>query len=113
MSTAPLPLRNVRQVRYELRDSTSPTKSTMDFPLRAAAGFDVVTSTWVHVLLAVSPTSLATYEDGVRVPDSTYASTRQLFSCGIRHHGRTNGGECRLYTYKSQRRRSLTDRLRL
>ena len=65
------PGRNASIVRYELCDDDG-RRSSMDFPLRAAAGFDNTTSTWVHVLLAVSPTSLVTYEDGVRVPDKQY-----------------------------------------
>eukprot|EP01046_Picozoa_sp_COSAG06_P084843 COSAG06_NODE_31607_length_518_cov_2.066826_1_plen_39_part_10 len=39
----------------------------MDWPMADAGSFDAITSTWLHIVLVVTPTSIMTYEDGTRV----------------------------------------------
>jgi hypothetical protein len=58
-------------LRYNLKDSAS-TWASFDFPLHAAGDFDTITNLWVHVVLAVSPTTLKTWDDGQPVDDSLY-----------------------------------------
>ena len=58
-------------VRYWMRDTTG-TEAMIDWPLADAGSFDAITATWVHIILVVSPTSIVTYEDGTRVPESQY-----------------------------------------
>lgn len=58
-------------MRYWLRD-TSGAEAMMDWPLADAGAFNAITSTWVHIVLTVTPTSIMTYQDGTRVDESQY-----------------------------------------
>ena len=62
-------------IRYNLFEGNSQSRkeSMFDYPLHSAGDFDSVTNTWVHVILAVTPTSCVTYDDGTKVKDSAYA----------------------------------------
>ena len=62
-------------IRYNLFDGNNKTRpeTMFDYPLHSAGDFDSVTNTWVHVILAVTPTSCVTYDDGTKVKDSAYA----------------------------------------
>ena len=75
-------------VRYWMRDLAG-TEAMMDWPMADAGrcvcararvytcvwsdtgcgSFDAVTSTWLHIALVVTPTSIMTYEDGTRVAE--------------------------------------------
>jgi hypothetical protein len=44
----------------------------MDWPMADAGSFDAITSTWLHIVLVVTPTSIMTYEDGTRVAEQQY-----------------------------------------
>ena len=54
-------------IRYSLVD-TSAQEAMFDTPLHDAGDFDAVTHVWVHVVLAVTPTSVRTYDDGYLFP---------------------------------------------
>jgi hypothetical protein len=54
-----------------MRDDTG-NEVGFDWPMLDAGNFDLVTATWVNVLLSISPTSILTFEDGVPVPDADY-----------------------------------------
>jgi len=54
-------------IRYSLVD-TSEQEALFDTPLHDAGDFDAVTRVWVHVVLAVTPTSVRTYDDGYLFP---------------------------------------------
>ena len=48
------------------------TEAMMDWPMADAGSFDAITSTWLHIVLVVTPTSIMTYEDGTRVAEQQY-----------------------------------------
>ena len=58
-------------IRYNVR-SNNTKDSSLDFPLHSAGDFDSITSTWVHVVMSVTPKSIVTYDDGVKVADTAY-----------------------------------------
>ena len=58
-------------IRYSLVD-TKKQEAMFDTPLHDAGDFDAVTNVWVHVVLVVTPTSLATYDDGYLFPSNKY-----------------------------------------
>ena len=58
-------------LRHWVRDVAG-TEAMFDFSLHDAGDFDDLTSKWVHDIFTVTPTSLASYDDGDLVEDSTY-----------------------------------------
>ena len=60
-------------IRYNVRDSSG-HEAVMDSSLHSASDFDAITSVWVHVVMAVEPTSIVTYDNGAAVPDTWYGS---------------------------------------
>lgn len=60
-------------LRYFVKDTVG-TEAMFDFNLHSAGNFDEITNVWVHTIWTVSPTSLATYDDGQLVDDNEYGS---------------------------------------
>ena len=58
-------------VRYFIRDDVG-AEASFDYALHDAGDFDAITNTWVHIMLSVTPSSLKTYADGVKVTDDRY-----------------------------------------
>ena len=58
-------------IRYSLVD-TKGKEAMFDTKLHDAGDFDAVTKVWVHVVLAVTPKSLATYDDGSKMKKEQY-----------------------------------------
>jgi hypothetical protein len=48
------------------------TWATMDYPLHEAGDFDLITASWINVMLVISPPGVSTYSDGYLVPDADY-----------------------------------------
>jgi hypothetical protein len=55
-------------IRYNIYDTDGKT-AMFDYALHEAGNFDAITNVWVHTVLAVTPMSLTTFDDGVRIND--------------------------------------------
>jgi hypothetical protein len=60
-------------IRYFVKDTVG-TEALFDFGLHSAGDYDRITNLWIHTIFTVSPTSLATYDDGQLVDDNVYGS---------------------------------------
>ena len=60
-------------IRYFVKDTVG-TEAMFDFSLHSAGEFNALTNVWVHTILTVSPTSMATYDDGQLVDDNDYGT---------------------------------------
>ena len=64
-------------IRYDLRDDDG-HDNVLDYDVVAAGDFDAVTSVWLHVIIAVTPSSIVTYNDGKPVSDNVYITEQLL-----------------------------------
>ena len=55
-------------IRYNIYDTAGKT-AMFDYALHEAGDFDAITNVWVHTIFTVTPTQLATFDDGQRIND--------------------------------------------